>query len=53
MRMLIATDRDPPFIIVGAHRQARLRAARMTERGHEVAVARPWHRGLRPGTRRR
>jgi glycosyltransferase involved in cell wall biosynthesis len=45
MRILIATDHYPPFI-GGAHRQARLLAAGMAERGHQVAVATPWHGGL-------
>ncbi|HVY78145.1 MAG TPA: glycosyltransferase family 4 protein [Solirubrobacterales bacterium] len=45
MRILIATDHFPPFI-GGAHRQAQLIARAMTERGHEVAVATPWHGGL-------
>jgi glycosyltransferase involved in cell wall biosynthesis len=44
MRVLIATDHYPPFI-GGAHRQARLLAMGMAERGHEVAVATPWHGG--------
>lgn len=47
MRILIATDHYPPFI-GGAHRQARLLAAGMAERGHDVAVATTWHGGL-PG----
>ena len=47
MRILIATDHYPPFI-GGAHRQARLLAAGMAQRGHEVAVATTWHGGL-PG----
>ena len=47
MRILIATDHYPPFI-GGAHRQARLLAAGMAERGHDVAVATAWHGGL-PG----
>lgn len=45
MRLLLTTDHYPPFI-GGAHRQARLLAARMVERGHAVAVATPWHRDL-------
>jgi glycosyltransferase involved in cell wall biosynthesis len=45
MRILIATDHFPPFI-GGAHRQAQLIARAMVERGHEVAVATPWHGGL-------
>ncbi|HEU4736962.1 MAG TPA: glycosyltransferase, partial [Solirubrobacterales bacterium] len=45
MRILIATDHFPPFI-GGAHRQAQLIARAMAERGHEVAVATPWHGGL-------
>jgi glycosyltransferase involved in cell wall biosynthesis len=45
MRILIATDHFPPFI-GGAHRQAQLLARAMSERGHEVAVATPWHGGL-------
>jgi glycosyltransferase involved in cell wall biosynthesis len=45
MRILLATDHFPPFI-GGAHRQAQLLAQAMTERGHEVAVATPWHGGL-------
>lgn len=44
MRVLIATDHYPPFI-GGAHRQARLLASGMAARGHEVAVATPWHGG--------
>jgi glycosyltransferase involved in cell wall biosynthesis len=47
MRLLLATDHYPPFI-GGAHRQARLLAEGMAERGHEVQVVTPWHRGL-PG----
>jgi len=47
MRILIATDHYPPYI-GGAHRQARLLAAGMAERGHDVAVATTWHGGLRP-----
>ena len=45
MRILFATDHYPPFI-GGAHRQAQLLALAMAERGHEVAVATPWHGGL-------
>jgi glycosyltransferase involved in cell wall biosynthesis len=45
MRILLATDHYPPFI-GGAHRQAQLIARAMAERGHEVAVATPWHGGL-------
>jgi glycosyltransferase involved in cell wall biosynthesis len=45
MRILLATDHFPPFI-GGAHRQAQLLARAMSERGHEVAVATPWHGGL-------
>jgi glycosyltransferase involved in cell wall biosynthesis len=45
MRILIATDHFPPFI-GGAHRQAQLIARAMVQRGHEVAVATPWHGGL-------
>jgi glycosyltransferase involved in cell wall biosynthesis len=45
MRLLIATDHYPPFI-GGAHRQARLLATGMAARGHEVAVATPWHGGM-------
>jgi len=47
LRILIATDHYPPFI-GGAHRQARLLAAGMAQRGHDVAVATAWHGGL-PG----
>ncbi len=47
MRILIATDHYPPFI-GGAHRQARLLASGMAQRGHDVAVATVWHGGL-PG----
>lgn len=47
MRILIVTDHYPPFI-GGAHRQARLLAAGMAGRGHEVAVATTWHGGLPP-----
>lgn len=47
MRILIATDHYPPFI-GGAHRQARLLAAGMARRGHDVAVATTWHGGLPP-----
>jgi glycosyltransferase involved in cell wall biosynthesis len=47
MRILIVTDHYPPFI-GGAHRQARLLAAGMAERGHDVAVATTWHGGLPP-----
>jgi glycosyltransferase involved in cell wall biosynthesis len=45
MRILIVTDHYPPFI-GGAHRQARLLASGMAERGHDVAVATTWHGGL-------
>ena len=45
MKILIATDHYPPFI-GGAHRQAQLIAEGMTQRGHEVVVATPWHGGL-------
>ncbi len=45
MRILLATDHFPPFI-GGAHRQAQLLAQAMGERGHQVAVATPWHGGL-------
>jgi glycosyltransferase involved in cell wall biosynthesis len=45
MRILLATDHFPPFI-GGAHRQAQLLAEAMGQRGHEVAVATPWHGGL-------
>lgn len=47
MRILIVTDHYPPFI-GGAHRQARLLALGMAERGHDVAVATPWHGSLPP-----
>lgn len=47
MRILIVSDHYPPFI-GGAHRQARLLAAGMAERGHDVAVATTWHGGLPP-----
>lgn len=47
VRILIATDHYPPFI-GGAHRQARLLALGMAERGHDVAVATAWHGGLPP-----
>jgi glycosyltransferase involved in cell wall biosynthesis len=45
MRILLATDHYPPFI-GGAHRQAQLIARAMADRGHDVAVATPWHGGL-------
>jgi glycosyltransferase involved in cell wall biosynthesis len=45
MRILIVTDHYPPFI-GGAHRQGQLIARAMVKRGHEVAVATPWHGGL-------
>lgn len=45
MRILIATDHYPPFI-GGAHRQARLLASGMAQRGHDVTVATVWHGGL-------
>ena len=45
MRLLIATDHYAPFI-GGAHRQSQLLATAMAARGHEVAVATPWHGGL-------
>jgi glycosyltransferase involved in cell wall biosynthesis len=45
MRILIATDHYPPFI-GGAHRQTRLLATGMVERGHQVDVVTPWHGGL-------
>jgi glycosyltransferase involved in cell wall biosynthesis len=47
VRILIVTDHYPPFI-GGAHRQARLLAAGMAQRGHDVAVATTWHGGLPP-----
>jgi glycosyltransferase involved in cell wall biosynthesis len=45
MRILLATDHYPPFI-GGAHRQAKLLASGMVERGHRVDVVTPWHGGL-------
>jgi glycosyltransferase involved in cell wall biosynthesis len=45
MRLLLASDHYPPFI-GGAHRQARLLATGMAERGHSVEVVTPWHPGL-------
>jgi len=45
MRLLLATDHFPPFI-GGAHRQARLLAIGMAERGHRVEVVTPWHPGV-------
>jgi glycosyltransferase involved in cell wall biosynthesis len=45
MRIVIATDHYPPFI-GGAHRQAHLLAHGMSERGHTITVATPWHGGL-------
>lgn len=45
MRILLVTDHYPPFI-GGAHRQNELIARAMAARGHEVAVATPWHGGL-------
>ena len=45
MRILIVTDHFPPFI-GGAHRQAQLLGRSMANRGHQVAVAAPWHGGL-------
>jgi glycosyltransferase involved in cell wall biosynthesis len=45
MRILLATDHYPPFI-GGAHRQARLLANGMAQRGHRVTVATPWSGGL-------
>ncbi len=45
MRILLASDHYPPFI-GGAHRQTRLLAAGMAERGHEVSVVTTWHGGL-------
>jgi glycosyltransferase involved in cell wall biosynthesis len=45
LRLLLATDHYPPFI-GGAHRQSRLLATRMVERGHQVTLVTPWHRGL-------
>ncbi len=50
MRIILATDHFPPFI-GGAHRQARLLAGAMAERGHEVTVVTPWHGG-RPAEER-
>jgi glycosyltransferase involved in cell wall biosynthesis len=44
MRILLATDHYPPFI-GGAHRQAKLLAAGMAGRGHQVDVVTPWHGG--------
>lgn len=45
MRVLLASDHYPPFI-GGAHVQTRLIAHELAARGHAVAVATPWHRGL-------
>jgi len=45
MRILIVTDHYPPFI-GGAHRQAQLLGRSMAHRGHQVAVATPWHGGM-------
>lgn len=47
LRLLLATDHYPPFI-GGAHRQTRLLARQMAERGHSVALVTPWHRALPP-----
>ena len=44
MRVLIASDYYPPFI-GGAHRQTRLLAHELAERGHDVAVATLWYAG--------
>jgi glycosyltransferase involved in cell wall biosynthesis len=52
LRLLLITDHYPPFI-GGAHRQAMLLAVRLAERGHEVALATPWHRGLPERERKR
>jgi glycosyltransferase involved in cell wall biosynthesis len=45
MRILLATDHYPPFI-GGAHRQTRLLARGMVDRGHQVDVVTPWHGSL-------
>ena len=44
MRVLIASDYYPPFI-GGAHRQTRLLAHELAERGHDVSVATLWYVG--------
>ena len=44
MRVLIASDYYPPFI-GGAHRQTRLLAHELAQRGHDVAVATLWYAG--------
>jgi glycosyltransferase involved in cell wall biosynthesis len=45
VRLLLASDHYPPFI-GGAQRQTKLLARRLSERGHEVALATPWQAGL-------
>ncbi len=45
MRLLLGSDHYPPFI-GGAHIQTRLIAQELAARGHEVAVATPWHHGF-------
>ena len=45
MRLLLGSDHYPPFI-GGAHIQTRLIAQELAARGHQVAVATPWHRGF-------
>jgi glycosyltransferase involved in cell wall biosynthesis len=45
VRLLLASDHYPPFI-GGAQRQTKLLAKRLSERGHEVALATPWQAGL-------
>lgn len=44
MRVLVVSDYYPPFI-GGAHRQTRLVARGLAERGHDVAVATIWYPG--------
>jgi len=44
-RILVAADFYPPFL-GGLERQAQLLARELAGRGHEVAVATVWHRGL-------
>jgi glycosyltransferase involved in cell wall biosynthesis len=44
LRVLVVSDYYPPFI-GGAHRQTRLVARGLAERGHEVAVATIWYPG--------
>jgi glycosyltransferase involved in cell wall biosynthesis len=45
LRLLMVSDNYPPFL-GGAHRQTRLLAHELMQRGHAVSVATVWHGGL-------